>query len=202
MVAITNSPAIDIQSNIDRVEKQWHRFIQRFRPNLLENMRLLTYLLKDTVATSKLQGQVLNRRTGKLIQSLLPNDPEQAGRIEGGNIVGTVGAQASIAPYARPLEEGAQFPVQVGAGTRGGFGARGGSLVASWNKKVGKMSLRQSRLKTMSEAEAKLNAYMHWANKNPEKTVTRIIRARWYIKDTIKEKQSTIKFILSRSTGL
>jgi hypothetical protein len=190
--AINNPPFVKISKNITRLDKQWERLVRHRETTLLGNMRNVTYLLKTTVATTKLLGQVLNRRTGTLIRALLPNSPEMAGRmLSNGITIGTVGVQGAIAPYGKIHEMGGTYSVQIGAGSRGGFGARGGSKLAGTGK---------GKRKSVEQAGADANAYMRWAAAHPPSTTTRVVRGRWYIMTTIKSRAEQIRAMLSEST--
>jgi hypothetical protein len=190
MVKINNPNPVFVQSNMEKVAKRWDRLIKAFKPTLLQNMRKVTYMLKTSVVSNKLYGQVLNRRTGNLIRSMLPNDENQAGHIESnGDIVGIVGAQGAIAPYARIHEYGGNVTYRVGAGARGGFGARGASQLSG---KSGNYSKR--KLKIVGQ---KADQYLAWAQKHPPGKSTRHIVGRFYIGSTIQTHRPFIKAMLT-----
>jgi len=191
-VSMSNMPRMKVLANTQKIEMQWMKLMTRFRPQLLANMRAVTYLLKTQTAITKLQGQELNKVTGNLIRSLLPNSPEVAGRMVGNAVVGVVGAQGAIAPYARWHEIGAVYSMNVGAGSRGGFGARGGSKLASGS---GYHHISSERF---SKVNKSMSRYLSWAKKHPATTSTMTIRPRYYIRGTIIEKMPIIKALLGK----
>jgi len=71
-----------------------------------KGVRALIIKMQSTIQTSKLSGQVLNRRSGKLSDSLHHED-----RIEKGAIVGEV-YTGKEAPYAKVHEWGGTFTIR------------------------------------------------------------------------------------------
>lgn len=71
---------------------------------IMSGVRLATTNLKDYIVIGKLQGQVLQRRTGNLMSSIIAMDPVDSGN----EIVGTIRV-AETAPYGAMQEQGSTF---------------------------------------------------------------------------------------------
>lgn len=99
------------------------------RKALAAKMDFTTARMQQIIVNDKLQGQLLNHKTGKLGDSVRPTETVvTADEIDGGVVAG-----GGVAPYARPLEYGARAHLIRAINAKAlAFESSGGSGYEPW----------------------------------------------------------------------
>lgn len=102
---------IQIETNISEVIVRLQNKSLQARNKLKATIEELSVFLKNYVVNQKLSGQVLNRRTGRLSDSIKSEVTDS-----GSEITGTIGTNIAAVPYAAIHEYGGEVKTRLGTG--------------------------------------------------------------------------------------